>query len=118
MAHWTDETVEMVAREIAYFRLQEGAAHRHDDFAQRILTALADAGLLVPVLASEVLVHPSYLADDNIRVNLAHPDGLCRWSVAFPAQPTNRVPLLHILREIHRHDARCIAAPTTTGSPE
>lgn len=45
-AQWTPETEDLVAREIAYFLLQEGAAHRHDDFAQHILTALADAGWL------------------------------------------------------------------------
>lgn len=136
---WSDETEQLVAEATEKHHLVNGqtdamgnspcvcgkwwdAAGDNPGWDQHMaevtLTALADAGLLVPASASEVVVHPSYLANDNIRVNLGHPTGACRWSVAFAAQPTNRVPLLDLIREVHRHDARCIAAPTTPGSPK
>ncbi len=45
---WTAKTHNHAAREIGYFLLQEGATTRVDDFADHILAALAEAGLLIP----------------------------------------------------------------------
>jgi len=44
---YTDDTVDLVAREIKYFLVQEAALQRKWDFAMHLLDALADAGLLL-----------------------------------------------------------------------
>ena len=45
-ARWNTQTRDRTSREIGYFLQQEGATTRTDEFAEHVLTALADAGLL------------------------------------------------------------------------